>query len=70
MGRDPEEMAELCDIAMEGDRAVGASFDAFEFTLGETIAQGCPACRSGLTRSKNNPDEKDPTGLFLCAGAA
>lgn len=45
MGRAPEEMAELCDIAMEGDRAIGASFDGFTFTLGETIAQGCPACQ-------------------------
>ena len=52
MGRDPEEMAELCDIAMEGDRAVGASFDAFEFTLGETIAQGCPACQIRFDRVK------------------
>ena len=50
--RDPEEMAELCDIAMEGDRAVGASFDAFEFTLGETIAQGCPACQIRFDRVK------------------
>ena len=47
-----EEMAELCDIAMEGDRAVGASFDAFEFTLGETIAQGCPACQIRFDRVK------------------
>lgn len=30
---------------MEGDRAIGASFDGFTFTLGETIAQGCPACQ-------------------------
>ena len=52
MGRDPEEMAELCDIAMEGDRAVGASFDAFEFRLGETIAQGCPACQIRFDRVK------------------
>ena len=52
MGRDPEEMAELCDIAMEGDRAVGASFDAFAFTLGETIAQGCPACQIRFDKVK------------------
>ena len=35
-GRNPEEMATLCEIAMEGDRAIGETFDAFKFTLGKT----------------------------------
>lgn len=52
MGRAPEEMAELCDIAMDGDRAVGASFEAFTFTLGDTIAKGCPVCQIRFDKVK------------------
>jgi len=44
MGIPQEEIANLCDIAMEGDRAIGDAFPAFKFTLGKTIAQGHPVC--------------------------
>ncbi|MDR2246795.1 MAG: L-2-amino-thiazoline-4-carboxylic acid hydrolase [Treponema sp.] len=43
--RNHEEIGELCEIAMEGDRAIGDTFDAFTFTLGETIAKGGRICR-------------------------
>ena len=43
-GRTPEEIANLCDITMEGDRAIGDCFDKFKFTLGKTIAQGHHVC--------------------------
>ncbi len=44
-GRTPEEMDRLCKIAMEGDRAIGETFPAFQFTLGKTIAQGYDVCQ-------------------------
>lgn len=45
IGRGHEEIGELCEIAMEGDRAIGDTFDAFSFTLGETIARGGRVCQ-------------------------
>jgi hypothetical protein len=45
IGRGHEEIGELCEIAMEGDRAVGDTFGAFTFTLGETIAKGSRVCQ-------------------------
>lgn len=44
MGRPVAELDMLCDIAMEGDRAIGACFEDFKFTLGKTIAQGNCVC--------------------------
>jgi hypothetical protein len=45
IGRRHEEIGELCEIAMEGDRAIGDTFDTFTFTLGETIAKGGRVCQ-------------------------
>ncbi len=42
---DEELIAELCDIAMEGDRGIASKYDAFEFYLGETIAKGNKVCQ-------------------------
>ncbi len=39
-----EELEELCDITMEGDKAIGKSFSNLKFTLGKTIAQGHCVC--------------------------
>ncbi len=33
-----------CDIAMDGDRQIAASFDTFDFELGKTIAKGDKIC--------------------------
>jgi len=41
---DEEEIAMLCDIAMDGDRGIASTFPAFEFELGKTIAKGDPIC--------------------------
>lgn len=43
LGCDDEEIVKLCDIAMDGDRNI-ASTCGFDFTLGETIAEGHPCC--------------------------
>ncbi|MDR1863813.1 MAG: L-2-amino-thiazoline-4-carboxylic acid hydrolase [Treponema sp.] len=45
IGRKAEEIGELCEIAMEGDRAIGDTFGAFKFTLGDTIAKGAKVCQ-------------------------
>jgi hypothetical protein len=45
LGVSPEEIEQLCDIAMEGDRGTADEFPAFEFSLGKTIAQGHPVCQ-------------------------
>jgi hypothetical protein len=44
LGISGDKLAELCDIAMDGDRGILSQFDAFTFKLGNTIAQGYPAC--------------------------
>jgi len=44
LGVSPEEIEQLCDIAMEGDRGTADEFPTFEFSLGKTIAQGHAAC--------------------------
>ena len=44
LGATPEEIEQLCDIAMEGDRGMAEQFPAFEFSLGKTIAGGHAVC--------------------------
>ncbi|NLM44314.1 MAG: L-2-amino-thiazoline-4-carboxylic acid hydrolase, partial [Clostridiales bacterium] len=51
-GCSPEEIAELCDIAMEGDRGIASAFKDFQFTLGKTIAQGHPVCEIRFNKKK------------------
>jgi len=45
MGANPEEIQQLCDIAMEGDRGTAEQFPAFTFSLGKTIAEGESVCQ-------------------------
>ena len=45
LGVSQEDLEHLCDIAMDGDRGTADQFPAFEFTLGETIAEGSPVCQ-------------------------
>ncbi len=44
LGCSDEEIARLCDIAMEGDRGIAQSFDG-KLELGETIANGHRKCQ-------------------------
>ncbi len=44
LGCTDEEIARLCDIAMEGDRGIAESFGG-KMELGETIANGYKKCR-------------------------
>jgi hypothetical protein len=41
---DEQKIAELCDIAMDGDRGIASCFPAFTFSLDKTIAQGHGVC--------------------------
>lgn len=44
LGATDEECAELCQIAMDGDRGIASTFPYFEFNLGKTIAAGDDIC--------------------------
>lgn len=44
LGFSDEMCAKLCDIAMDGDRNIAKAM-GYEFYLGETIANGYPACQ-------------------------
>ena len=48
----PEEIEQLCDIAMEGDRGIADEFPAFEFSLGKTIAGGDEVCEIRFDKRK------------------
>lgn len=49
---DEELIAELCDIAMDGDRGIAGEFPAFEFNLGKTIAKGDDICEVCFKKTK------------------
>ena len=44
LGATDEECAELCQIAMDGDRGIASTFPHFDFHLGKTIAAGDDIC--------------------------
>jgi len=46
---DEEEIAHLCDIAMDGDRGIVSAFPGFPLDLQETIASGGDVCRLVFT---------------------
>lgn len=52
IGCSDEEIALLCDIAMNGDRGVASVYDEFTFSLGKTIAQGHHCCEIRFDRKK------------------
>ena len=52
LGATAEEIEQLCDIAMEGDRGMASQFPAFEFRLGKTIAAGEGVCEIRFERKK------------------
>ncbi len=45
LGATPQDIEQLCDIAMDGDRGIAEKFPDFQFSLGETIAEGHPVCQ-------------------------
>ncbi|MEC5318127.1 L-2-amino-thiazoline-4-carboxylic acid hydrolase [Brenneria populi subsp. brevivirga] len=49
--RSTDELANLCDICMEGDSALATAFANLEFELGNTIAKGGQVCEIHYRRS-------------------
>ncbi|MEE3662903.1 L-2-amino-thiazoline-4-carboxylic acid hydrolase [Brenneria sp. g21c3] len=49
--RTTAELANLCDICMEGDSALATAFSNLEFALGSTIAKGGQVCEIHYRRS-------------------
>lgn len=52
LGVSEEDIAEYCDIAMDGDRGIISTYDKFEYRLGDTIAKGCDSCQMFITKKK------------------
>ncbi|MDF2952352.1 MAG: hypothetical protein K0S18_1935 [Anaerocolumna sp.] len=50
LGISEEDIAEYCDIAMDGDRGIISEYDDFEYELGDTIAKGCKTCQLFVTK--------------------
>jgi hypothetical protein len=58
LGVHGEDISELCDIAMDGDRGIVSRYGNFSMELGGTIAGGAPACQITISRedSSNRSD--------------
>ncbi|MCG8708281.1 L-2-amino-thiazoline-4-carboxylic acid hydrolase [Brenneria sp. 4F2] len=52
--RTTDELANLCDICMEGDGALATVFSDLEFELGSTIAKGGQVCDIHYKRSQTS----------------
>lgn len=52
LGLKEEEISELCDIAMDGDRGIISTYPDFEFNLGDTIAKGDDVCQIRINKKK------------------
>ncbi|MDF2608539.1 MAG: hypothetical protein K0R92_13 [Lachnospiraceae bacterium] len=50
LGISEEDIAEYCDIAMDGDRGIISTYDDFEYQLGDTISKGCKTCQLFVTK--------------------
>lgn len=54
LGASQEEIEQLCDIAMDGDRGIAGEFEDFEFTLGQTIAEGDSVCQIRFDKKRKS----------------
>ncbi|HBR04107.1 MAG TPA: hypothetical protein DD738_16030 [Ruminiclostridium sp.] len=52
LGLPEEDMPELCDIAMDGDRGIISTYPNFTFNLGKTIAKGDDVCQIRIDKVK------------------
>lgn len=58
-GKNEQEIARLCDIAMAGDHAFAAQFPGLKFDLDGTIAKGNPVCVLRFTKVKQAQQTED-----------
>jgi hypothetical protein len=52
LGASLEEIDQLCDIAMDGDRGIASQFHEIDFSLGKTIAGGDDVCEIRFNKKK------------------
>ena len=52
LGASAEDIEQLCDIAMDGDRGIAGEFEDIEFSLGDTIAEGKAVCQIRFDKKK------------------
>ena len=69
-GKNPEQIARLCDVAMAGDHAFAQEFSCLDFTLEGTIAKGDPVCTLRFVRRKDHELAKDGQGFIKTKKAA
>ncbi|MBR0172465.1 MAG: L-2-amino-thiazoline-4-carboxylic acid hydrolase [Lachnospiraceae bacterium] len=50
VGIPEDEIAELCEIAMDGDRGIISTYPKFSFELGKTIAKGDDVCEIRISK--------------------
>jgi hypothetical protein len=50
LGAADEDCAQLCDIAMDGDRGIVDACPSFEFGLGSVIAKGGSCCQITIAK--------------------
>ncbi len=50
LGVPDEDLPALCDMAMDGDRGIISTYDAFQFELGDTIAKGNDVCQIRISK--------------------
>lgn len=50
-GATDQELALLCDMAMDGDRGIVSQFDGYQFDLEGTIAEGKEVCAIRVRKS-------------------
>ena len=51
VGLPVEDIPELCEIAMDGDRGIIKTYDKFTFELGDTIAKGNDVCQIRIDKA-------------------
>ncbi|MCI1632757.1 MAG: L-2-amino-thiazoline-4-carboxylic acid hydrolase [Liquorilactobacillus nagelii] len=54
MGKNPQELGQLCDICMLGDKATASIFSEIDFHLGDTIAKGNSVCELRYRKHENS----------------
>ena len=50
LGIPDEQLPDLCDMAMDGDRGIISTYDSFQFALGKTIAKGDDICEVRISK--------------------
>ena len=58
LGLSEDEINVLCDVAMDGDRAIAAKNPNMVFELGDTIGAGCKTCVASFTINAPKAEEE------------